>query len=98
MDFLRANIESQMQRDKTGTSNFGARLRSLLDERVDWQPIHINSPVRPPRSLPILLIVQTSWNVDFFPHGVEARFIEIDFSNLRSISNDYQTITSCNIP
>lgn len=51
---------------------------TLLDERVDGQPVHINRPVWPPCALPVLLVVETLGDVDIFPLCVEAGFVEID--------------------
>jgi hypothetical protein len=58
----------------------------LLHKRIDRQPIHINSPVWPSRTLPILLIVQTSRDVDFLPDCIESSFKEINLSDLSNKS------------
>jgi hypothetical protein len=55
---------------------------SLLDKLINRQPVHINRPIRPPRALPILLIVQSDWDVNFLPYSVESGFVEIHLGNL----------------
>jgi hypothetical protein len=56
----------------------------LLNERIHRQPVHINRPVRPSRSFPLIATVQISWNSDIFPLGIEAGFVEVHFSDLNT--------------
>ena len=56
----------------------------LLEKSIHRQPIDINSPVRPPCTLPLVTSMQSRRDIDVLPLCLEARLMEIYLSNLFS--------------
>jgi hypothetical protein len=68
---------------------------SSLDKLVNRQPVNIDRPIRPPRALPVLLIVQISRDINVFPDRVKTRFMQIDLRNLQHVNiNNVSTLSS----